>query len=130
MPTEADWEAAAKIYNAEANKGATEAVLIALGVEYGRAQSTIEAPPAESEFARRVRAELICARAFHPPIHSLHEGLAVIQEEVFEFQREVYLRGGERSNHDILKELVQSAAMCQRTAEDCGLIPGAKDATE
>jgi len=96
MPTDKDWEAAAKIYNAEANKGATEAVLIALGVEYGRAQATIEAPPAESEFARRVREKVSSTDA---------EPLT-------------------------LETLVRIAAMCQWTAEDCGLIPEAKDATE
>ncbi len=73
-------------------------------------------------FATLVDNELQQARVAHAALHSAHEGLAVIQEEVFELQMEVYKRRAARSNEAMLKELVQVGAMAQRMAEDLDLI--------
>ena len=69
-------------------------------------------------FADLVAEELASARNGHDPINSLHEGLSVLQEEVFEFQTEVYKRRSKRNLKKTLAELVQVAAMAQRIAED------------
>lgn len=69
-------------------------------------------------FAELVAAEVRKARALHAPVRSLHEGYAVIQEELDEFWD---LVKKSPSGYAMLLELVQTAAMCQRTAEDTGL---------
>ena len=80
-------------------------------------------PPAPTPFfADQVADELARARAAHPPIHSLHEGYAVLLEEVDEFWAEVKQRAGTGTRLAALLELVQIAAMAQRIAEDCGLL--------
>lgn len=84
----------------------------------------IEVKDAESPFAQAVRRELAHARAIHPgEQHSLHEGYAVLLEEVDELWDEVRKRARDQSPADILKELVQVGAMAQRMAEDMGLVP-------
>lgn len=81
----------------------------------------------ESPFARDVREELARARGAanegkpFPPINSLHEGYAIIKEELDEFWQEVMKKRKERSAEKLHSELVQIAAMCQRTAEDLSL---------
>ena len=87
----------------------------------------------ESVFARLVRRELFEARRLHPqPMNSLHEGWAVLWEEAEELWEEIRKKRSERNDRFILNELVQLAAMCQRMAEDRGLIkkeaPGATPA--
>jgi hypothetical protein len=67
-------------------------------------------------FAEMVRDELKRARIHHGPQHSAHEGYAVLLEEVDEYWELVRAK-----SHDpvyAIKELVQVAAMAQRTAED------------
>lgn len=77
----------------------------------------------DSPFAGMVRRELASAREKHPGCQrSLHEGYAVLLEEVDELWDQVKLRKEMRSNDAIVKELVQIAAMAQRTAEDLGLV--------
>ena len=71
-----------------------------------------------SSFAARVAVELATAREYHDPINSLHEGYAVILEEVDELWEQVRAKRAARSPERILEELVQIAAMVQRTAED------------
>jgi hypothetical protein len=74
-------------------------------------------------FLDLVQTEIQRARAKHPtPIHSIAEGYAVILEELDEFWDEVRRQHGARDKDAMLKELVQIAAMCMRTAEDCNLI--------
>jgi NTP pyrophosphatase (non-canonical NTP hydrolase) len=73
-------------------------------------------------FANEVEAELERARKRFPPIHSLHEGYAVILEEVDEFFEDVRSNDVERLNR-AYRELIQIAAMAQRTAEDCVSFP-------
>lgn len=68
-----------------------------------------------------VRSEVNRAREKHKPINSLHEGYAVLLEEVDEFWEEVKKKRESRDHSKMLSELVQVAAMSQRTAEDCGL---------
>lgn len=78
----------------------------------------------ESHFATEVRLELEKARSVgpngyaYPPMNSLHEGYAVILEEVEEFWDMVKLKPSKRDPNALYKELVQIAAMAQRTAED------------
>jgi len=115
-------DAAEQIVDTDFNDGLDTVSLVALGIEYGRAQATIEAPPAESEFARRMREELASARECHEPIRSFNEGHAVILEEFLEFQECVFQHSSQCDPSRVLSELIRTAAMCQRTAEDCGLI--------
>lgn len=68
-----------------------------------------------------VENELARARSKHPGVtNSRHEGLSVLEEEVFEARMEVYHDG---PNKALLDELVQVAAMAQRMAEDLELSP-------
>jgi len=78
-------------------------------------------PEAEglTDFDYCVRQEIASARREFAPIHSVHEGLAVIREEYLELEREVFRRDIARDA--IYAELVQMAAMCRRCAEDLGL---------
>lgn len=72
-------------------------------------------------FARRQREELAQARRKHPdPVLSLHEGYAILAEEVDELWDLVRQRTQRRSGAAVLEELVQVAAMAQRIAEDLG----------
>lgn len=76
----------------------------------------------ESLFAYAVRLELESARRQHGrKIHSLHEGYAVILEEMTELQVEVFNRS--KPFGRVCRELIQVAAMCHRMAEDLGLDP-------
>jgi hypothetical protein len=73
------------------------------------------------DFAVLVKDELEKARRKHPGTqHSLHEGYAVILEEVDEFWDIVKSQNPDTIH--ALEELVQIAAMCQRTAEDLLLV--------
>lgn len=62
--------------------------------------------------------EIEAARANHKPINSAHEGYAVILEELDEFWEEVRKKRSLRDKSKMVAELVQIAAMAQRTAED------------
>jgi len=69
-------------------------------------------------FATEVRDELARARSKFGPIASLHEGYAVILEELDEFWDEVRGQQSDDRLRQAYRELVQVAAMAQRTAED------------
>ena len=71
-----------------------------------------------SVFLREVFDEVARARAKHPAVNSLHEGYAVIAEELDEFWDEVRSQDDSERLIRAYRELVQTAAMCQRTAED------------
>ena len=73
-------------------------------------------------FNTLVNVELESARGKHAPINSAHEGYAIILEEVDEFWEQVRLKRRFRDSTEMLSELVQVAAMAQRTAEDLNLI--------
>lgn len=55
------------------------------------------------------------AEQLHKPINSLHEGYAVIAEEMDEFWDQVKLRSEKRDPVAVRTELIQTAAMCVRT---------------
>ena len=72
--------------------------------------------------AEEVARELTRAQSLFPPIHSPHEGLAVIEEEWEEFKQEVWafnLNKGRDTRSKMRAELIQLAAMCLRTIHDC-----------
>ncbi len=74
--------------------------------------------PVGSAFPLHVRCEIERARAKHKPINSAHEGYAVILEELDEFWDEVKKKREMRDKRRMYDELVQIAAMAQRTADD------------
>ena len=74
------------------------------------------------DFASLVSAELRRARNGHTPINSLHEGFAVLYEEVDELWDEVRKKPDDRNRGQVLAELIQIAAMARRVAEDLGYI--------
>jgi hypothetical protein len=79
-------------------------------------------------FLHKVAMELMSARAKHPgKQNSLHEGYAVLLEEVEEFWAMVKMQTKDRDPAELLNELVQIAAMAERCAEDCGLIEATYD---
>lgn len=71
-------------------------------------------------FAEMVKAEVLRAREHHRDIQTIHEGYAVLLEEVDEFWAEVKRRTPDHVA--ILTELTQIGAMAQRVAEDTGLV--------
>jgi hypothetical protein len=75
-----------------------------------------------SGFLKLVEEELNKARGQHAPLNSAHEAYAVILEELDEFKLEVWKKRALRDRTNMLKELVQVAAMCARTVEDLGLL--------
>lgn len=75
------------------------------------------------DFQSLVQNELARARKLHPEQQpSLHEGYAVLLEEVDEFWDEVKKKSTQREPVKLLEELVQIGAMAQRCAEDAGLL--------
>ena len=70
----------------------------------------------EPSFPERVAAELAVARADHAPMYSLHEGYAVLLEEVDELWDEI--KAKVRNREKLEDETIQVAAMCQRLYED------------
>lgn len=69
-------------------------------------------------FLSLVREEICRAYKNHRPLNSLHEGYAVILEEVDELWDEVRKKAEKRAPYDVLNELIQIAAMAARTAID------------
>ena len=70
------------------------------------------------KFNELTKVELKKARQQHGPILSIHEGYAVILEELDEVWDEVKKKTNERNLNNLLKELVQVSAMAQKMAED------------
>jgi len=72
-------------------------------------------------FPELVKDELGRANEMHGgDIASLHEGLGIIREEYIEFEQEVFKKV--RKIDDVLSELVQIAAMCQKVAEGLEIV--------
>jgi len=69
-----------------------------------------------SAFIERQKLEIKRARELHGNVNSAHEGYAVILEELDEFWEEVRKKIPDKDK--MIAELVQIAAMCQKTAED------------
>ena len=74
----------------------------------------------EIPFAHRVQLELRRARKKHGAMQSDPHAWAVIQEELDEF-RDAY-RAQPKNTIAMLTELIHTAAMCQRAAEDLHLV--------
>jgi len=72
----------------------------------------------EKSFSKMVAEELASARKKHGGTNSIHEGYAVILEELDEVWDEVKKKTKERNLVELLKELVQVGAMAQKMAED------------
>lgn len=75
-----------------------------------------------TKFQEFVTVELCRARSMHGRVNSLHEGYAVLLEEVEEFWEEVRKKSSERNRLLMLDELIQVGAMAQKIAEDMGLV--------
>lgn len=71
-------------------------------------------------FLKMVRDEISRSRELHGDLHSAHEALGVMMEEWSEVKREIYNKKLDKGK--LLEELVQLAAMCGKTAIDCGLL--------
>ena len=72
-----------------------------------------------NQFAVDVQRELFRARSKHTPINSLHEGYAVLLEEVDELWDCVRRKDTDhRGDAGAYEELIQIGAMAQRIAED------------
>lgn len=70
----------------------------------------------------KIKNELEKARHKHLPINSLHEGYAILLEEVEEFWSEVKKNEyTDEVKQNMIKELTQIAAISQRIIEDCKL---------
>jgi len=69
-------------------------------------------------FNKLVVEELKRARKMHGPVNSIHEGYAVILEELDEVWDEVKKKTKERNLEHLFKELIQVSAMAQKMAED------------
>lgn len=76
----------------------------------------------KAAFWELVDVEIREARDKHAALNSAHEAWAVIYEELDEFRLEVFKRREARDKTRMFRELIQTAAMCQRAAEDLGLI--------
>ena len=68
------------------------------------------------QFLTEVRSEVRRAETIHKPINSLHEGYAVILDELDEFWEEVRKKADQRDPMAVREELIQTAAMCVRTS--------------
>ena len=73
-------------------------------------------------FREMVVKEMERAEELYPALTTEHEALGVIREEYCEFEREVFKKPFARSLDRMLSELVQIAAMAERTAVDLGLV--------
>lgn len=75
------------------------------------------------KFRDAVLAEIESIRAKGHTSKSLHEGYALLLEEVEEFWAEVKKRKKNRDNKNMFKELVQIAALAEIISEDNVLSP-------
>lgn len=85
--------------------------------------AAIEAEPEAAKFEwllMEIGHEFLAAQAGNLPMHSLHEGLAVIEEEVHELRMEVYKNPRKHPDRNALarKEAIQVAAMALRLLHD------------
>lgn len=80
------------------------------------------------KFEDLVRTELARSKVQHDhEFNSAHEAFGVLYEELDEFWDEVKLKKEKRNRQNMLKELVQIAAMAQKAAESLDLIPQYKE---
>ncbi len=74
------------------------------------------------KFSELVKDELSRARDEHPPIASLHEGYAILLEEVDELWDEIKTHDIDKKR--VLSELIQVSALADRIATDCLNVEG------
>ena len=79
---------------------------------------------ADKRFLADVARELTRARRNNRNTTSVHEGYAILLEEVEEFWAEVMRKPSKRVPQAMYQELVQVAAMAARTAADCVMPAG------
>lgn len=70
------------------------------------------------KLSKEVAEELIRATSIHKPMNSLHEGYAVLLEEVDELWDEVKKRSSLRDLRKVREEAIQVAAMAIRLVHD------------
>lgn len=70
------------------------------------------------DFRKLVEKEIGKARGKHGKQSSVHEGYAILLEEVDEFWEHVRAKSEKRNYKELLGELVQIASCAQKTAED------------
>ena len=66
------------------------------------------------EILEAIREEFLNASTKYPPFHSMHEGYAVILEELDELKEAIWKSKGVRLNPVAAKEAIQVAAMAVR----------------
>ena len=71
-----------------------------------------------TNFSELVKKELAKARKKNGKQASVHEGFAILLEEVDEFWEHVRAKSHLRDYNELLGELVQIASCAQKTAED------------
>ena len=71
-----------------------------------------------STFHDLVKKKIKSFRGKYPPLHSAHEALGIILEEVDELKREVFRRKRINDPLKFLNELVDIASYCEIFAED------------
>lgn len=69
-------------------------------------------------FREMVKEEMASCYRKRYSFTSFHYGYAVLLEQVEEFWDEVKKKERKRDRHNMLKELVQIASICERMAED------------
>lgn len=72
------------------------------------------------EIFDEIKEEVAIAIKKYPSFHSLHEGYAVLLEEVDELWEQVKRKQGNRNYYSVKKECIQIAAMAIRIIRDCG----------
>lgn len=97
-------------YFGEGNDRAVEYTLTLSAAEY--AQLFHDGFPVD------VERELERVRQLHAPVHSYHEALGLLEEEVNEFREIVFQKEALRDNYAAREELVQIGQLVQRIAED------------
>lgn len=96
--------------------------LIGMGLLLNATRSRRLFPGPRAPFWVLVQDEALQVRRRRAPFISLHEGYAVLLEEVDELWDQVRSKEELRVNARTLEELVQIAQVAQRIAEDLGLV--------
>lgn len=85
------------------------------------------AAPEQNVFCALVQRELSKASASYAPMANIEHAYTTILEEVQELFDEIRRKPKDRDWPKICAELVQIAAMAQRTAEDLRIVPGVQE---
>ena len=76
-----------------------------------------------SAVAEEVKTEIDNGEDKFGPFHSLHEGIAVLREEVLELENEVFWRSDKDKTDSVREEAIQVAAVAMRIAMMISLVP-------